>query len=112
LFAELDGVRLRRDLPEAGPARGAPGTVHQANEGPPPRSRVEFCDAAGRTQAILSVVEAGLELQWSRQAPGERPASGAPPGRAATPGSAALGLTLTMTAPPAPRRAQRAADRA
>jgi hypothetical protein len=72
--AELDVVRLRRDLRGAGLARGQSGTIHAVQARPPPHYLVAFCDAQGRAPAIVPVAAEDLALQWSRQAHQERPA--------------------------------------
>jgi hypothetical protein len=74
VFVELDVARLRRDSRGAGLARGQTGTIHAVQAGPPPHCLVAFCDAQGRTPAIVPVAAEDLALQWSRQAHQERPA--------------------------------------
>lgn len=70
---ELDVVRLRRSLPEYNLPVGARGAVvmdytKYADEGLPPAYEVEFADADGVTQALVTVSADDLEVVWRPEA--------------------------------------------
>lgn len=58
-FALLDVVVLRRDIPESGLCQGDVGTVVETYPG---AVDVEFVEAAGHTQALVTLHEADLRL--------------------------------------------------
>lgn len=64
---ENDIVRLLRAFPENGLAAGAVGTVvmeyaKYSSKDLPPAYEVEFADADGVTQSLVTVLESDLEL--------------------------------------------------
>lgn len=66
---EYDVVRLVRALPERGLPAGSRGTVvtdytKSSNADLPPAYEVEFSDADGITQALVTVAECDLDVVW------------------------------------------------
>jgi hypothetical protein len=60
-FAELEIVRVRRQLPEYGLPAGSLGTVVMVYESPGRAYEVEFADSEGITIALLTMLDQDLE---------------------------------------------------
>lgn len=63
MIREYDVVKLIRPLPERGIEAGAEGTVVMVYE--PGIVEVEFADARGVTQALVTLSADVLEVTWS-----------------------------------------------
>jgi hypothetical protein len=66
-FAIFDVVVLTQDIPEEGLRAGMKGAVVEVYANPVPSYEVEFCDASGRTIALLALRPDQLRRAEDRQ---------------------------------------------